>query len=77
MATAETLLPEGAVAEYLGLSVLPRRFGVNIFIVNWNGRRLLDREDVLSWLQVNAESTDSALIRRLHQELADITAKGE
>lgn len=74
---AETLLPEGAVSELLGLSVLPRRFGVNIFIVNWNGRRLLDRADVLAWLQANADSTDSNLVRRLHTELADITAKGD
>lgn len=72
-----TLVPEGAVHELLGIKALPRQFGVNISIVNWNGRRLLDREDVLRWLQANADSFDSTIIRRLYQELADITAKGE
>jgi hypothetical protein len=71
----ETLVPEGAVNEFLGIKSLPRRFGVNILIVNWNGRRLLDRGDVLRWLQANADSLDSSLIRKLHDELADITAK--
>ena len=72
-----TLVPEGAVHELLGLKRLPRQFGVNISIVNWNGRRYLDRDDVLKWLQTNAHATDSTLLLRLHHELADITAKGD
>lgn len=71
-----TLVPEGAVHELLGLKA-PRQFGVNISIVNWNGRRLLDRADILRWLQANAQATDSPLLFRLHRELADITAKGD
>lgn len=71
------LVPEGAVHELLGIKALPRRFGVNISIVNWNGRRYLDRGDVLKWLQANAENTGSTLLLRLHRELADITAKGD
>lgn len=69
------LVPEGAVHELLGIKKLPRRFGVNISIVNWNGRRYLDRDDVLRWLHANATGTDSTLLLRLHRELADITAK--
>lgn len=73
----ERLVDERAVADYLGVSVLPRQFGVNIMIVNWNGRRLLDRDDVLRWLKVNAESLGgSAIVERLHRELAEITAEG-
>lgn len=71
------LVPEGAVHELLGLKKLPRQFGVNIHIFNWNGRRLLDRQDVLRWLQAHAQATDSPLLFRLHRELADITAKGD
>lgn len=75
---AEALVPEGTVHELLGIKKLPRQFGVNIAIVNWNGRRLLDREDVLNWLLANAQSTDSTLLKRLYRELADITAtKGD
>jgi hypothetical protein len=71
------LLPEAAVHEFLGIRSLPRQMGVNISIVNWNGRRFLDREDVLRWLRTNAASTDSALLYRLHDELAEATAKGD
>lgn len=72
-----SLVPEGAVHELLGLKMLPREYGANISIVNWNGRRFLDREDVLKWLELNARSTSSTLIERLHRELAEITAKGD
>lgn len=73
---AENLVDERAVADYLGLKMLPRDVGVNILIVNWNGHRYLSRDDVLRWLEANAESTDYSLIRKLHRELADITAEG-
>lgn len=63
--------------EFLNIRTLPRQFGINIAIVNWNGRRLLDREDVLRWLKTNADSIDSPLLHQLHNELADITAKGD
>lgn len=77
MAKGISLVPEGAVHELLGIKMLPRQYGVNISIVNWNNRRFLDREDVLKWLELNARSTSSSLIERLHRELAEITAKGD
>lgn len=73
----DRLVDESAIADYLGLKVAPREFGVSILIVNWNNRRLLDRDDVLRWLRVNAESLGgSAIVERLHDELAEITAEG-
>lgn len=71
------LVSEGAVHELLGIKRVPRQFGVSISIVNWNGRRLLDRADVLRWLQAQAQANDSPLLVRLHRELADVTAKGD
>lgn len=73
------LVPEGAVHELLGIRKLPGRLaaGVHFTIYNWNGRRLLDRQDVLRWLQAKATATDSTLLFQLHNELADITAKGD
>lgn len=73
---AENLVDERAVNDFLGIKTLPRPLGVNILIVNWNGHRYLSRDDVLRWLEANAESLDSSLIRNLHRELADITAEG-
>lgn len=71
------LVPEAELNDYLGYKVLPRRFGINIFIADWNGRRLLDRADVLNYLQTCVTSIDSSPLQRIHDELADITAKGE
>lgn len=76
MEPRSALVPEGAVHELLGIQRVPRQIGVSISIVNWNERRLLDREDILRWLQANVDSTDSNLLRRLHTELAEITAEG-
>lgn len=74
---ADVLVPEGAVHELLGIRRVPRQVRVNIGIVNWNGRRLLDRLDVLAWLDAHARDTNSPLLTQLHRELADITAKGD
>lgn len=74
------LVPEGAVHELLGIKKQPNlrlAAGVHFNIYNWNGRRLLDRQDVLRWLQAKATATDSPLLFQLHNELADITAKGD
>ena len=76
-ALADVLVPEGAVHELLGVKRAPRQVGVHVSILNAMGRRWLDREDVLRWLQVNANHLSLPLLMKLYDELADITAKGD
>lgn len=71
---SERLVPEGAVHELLGVSRAPRQVGVNISILNALGRRWLDREDVLRWLDLNAQATESGLVARLRAELEEVSA---
>jgi len=74
LAERPTLVPEGAVHDLLGIRRAPRQHGINIMIVNWNQRRLLDREDVLRWFRANASHLDLPILHRLADELAEVTA---
>lgn len=67
------ILPEAAVHDYLGIKKAPPVASVHIQILNALGHRWLHADDVLTWLDRNAESLDLGILRRLVGELREAT----
>lgn len=87
MATAELLVPEEAVAEYLGLrpdqtvEVAGPRLPValNVAQVNWNGVKFLHGGDVVRVLRHFAERNSNPLLASVADQLAEacgLTGRG-
>lgn len=74
---AEMLVPTGQFHELLGVKVAPRQVGVDLRVLNALGDRWINRHALLRYLDVNIESTDSEVLRRMRREIADVTAPKE
>lgn len=76
----ELTAPEGAVHELLGVrqdppaKVGPRAHGINLKVLNALEDRWINRGALLRYLHYSAEAADSDALRRVRDEIAEVTA---